>query len=435
MTESGTGRLVRSKGRPRLGFLAAMLLSTLEVLGQSVLLEERFDDANLASRGWYDGTAVRLSAVEHIPGSAKSAEFHWRRGARTPESGGAIRRKFTPSEAVQVSYWVKYSTNYTGSNKPYHPHEFLLLTTRNGDWDGPAFTHLTGYIEQNEGTPVLAIQDGQNIDESRVGQDLSAITENRAVAGCNGVHSDGHASVDCYRVGTGHWNGKIWKAAQPYFREAQGAYYQGDWHHVAAYFKLNSIVGGKGVADGELRYWYDGIPVIEHTNVMMRTGANPTMKWNQFQIAPYIGDGSPVDQSMWVDDLRITDSRLLADGDEDGMPDAWEASHALDPSDAGDAALDPDGDQFGNLAEYLAGTDPRSPASVLRIRRVSLIRADSWISFDSVPGRRYEIQRMEDLTNGTWSTVSNGISGNGGVLEIVDPGGASVPFRFYRAKL
>src|SRR2546425_8913290 len=32
-------------------------------------------------------------------------------------------------------------------------------------------------------------------------------------------------------------------------------------------------------------------------DVLLRTGAHPTMKFNQFMIAPYIGDGSPVDRS------------------------------------------------------------------------------------------------------------------------------------------
>ena len=35
------------------------------------------------------------------------------------------------------------------------------------------------------------------------------------------------------------------------------------------------------------------------------TGARPTIQFHQFLIAAYIGDGSPVDQYMWVDDLTI----------------------------------------------------------------------------------------------------------------------------------
>ena len=85
--------------------------------------------------------------------------------------------------------------------------------------------------------------------------------------------------------------------------------YKNDWHFVEAYFQLNSIVNGKGVPDGIVRYTVDGQTVIEHTNVLYRTGAHPTMQFNQFLIGPYIGAGSPVDQTMWVDDLTVATSK------------------------------------------------------------------------------------------------------------------------------
>jgi Bacterial TSP3 repeat len=401
----------------------------------TTLFEEQFEDANFAARGWYDGPGVALSSVEHLPGSTKSAEFHWLRGAMTPASGGAFRRKFTASDSVYVSYWLKYSTNYTGSNKPYHPHEFLLMTTKNGDYAGPAYTHLTGYIEQNEGMPQLAIQDGQNIDERRIGQDLTTITENRSVAGCNGNNPDGYVSVDCYLAGKSHWNGKVWKAGQIYFQDTVGPYYKGDWHRIEVYFKLNSISDGKAVADGQLKYWYDDALIIDHSNVIMRTGANPDMKWNQFLIAPYIGDGSPVDQSMWVDNLLVATSRLLADTDGDGMPDDWEIANSLAPNDPTDAVEDADGDGFTNLEEYLAGTDPRSPNSVLRISTVTLDKNNSVINFNSVAGKTYDVERTGDLGTRAWSTVATNIAGTGGAVQITDPGAASQSKSFYRVKL
>lgn len=51
------------------------------------------------------------------------------------------------------------------------------------------------------------------------------------------------------------------------------------------------------------------------------------------------------------------------DGDGDGMPDAWETAHGLDPASAADALLDPDQDQLANRAEYLNGTDPHDADS------------------------------------------------------------------------
>ncbi|MFO7975302.1 MAG: hypothetical protein R6V12_11780, partial [Candidatus Hydrogenedentota bacterium] len=47
-----------------------------------------------------------------------------------------------------------------------------------------------------------------------------------------------------------------------------------------------------------------------------------------------------------------------ADSDRDGMPDAWELKHGLDPNDAADAAEDSDGDVYTNIEEYLNGTRP-----------------------------------------------------------------------------
>jgi pectate lyase len=46
------------------------------------------------------------------------------------------------------------------------------------------------------------------------------------------------------------------------------------------------------------------------------------------------------------------------DADRDGMPDAWEQQHGLNPSDPDDRNNDPDGDGYTNLEEFLNGTDP-----------------------------------------------------------------------------
>jgi hypothetical protein len=68
---------------------------------------------------------------------------------------------------------------------------------------------------------------------------------------------------------------------------------------------MNSVAGGIGVADGVMQYWFNGALVIDRHDILLRTGARPTIKFHQFLIAEYIGDGSPVDQYMWVDDLTL----------------------------------------------------------------------------------------------------------------------------------
>jgi pectate lyase len=46
------------------------------------------------------------------------------------------------------------------------------------------------------------------------------------------------------------------------------------------------------------------------------------------------------------------------DADEDGLPDAWEKQHGLDPASAKDASGDSDGDGYTNVEEFLNATDP-----------------------------------------------------------------------------
>lgn len=49
---------------------------------------------------------------------------------------------------------------------------------------------------------------------------------------------------------------------------------------------------------------------------------------------------------------------VVADTDGDGMTDEWEKKFGLDPDDPSDAAKDKDSDEFTNLEEFLAKTDP-----------------------------------------------------------------------------
>ncbi len=272
-----------------------------------ILIEENFDTADFASRGWYDNTSGGVSTAEHITGSAASFECRFLLGA-TKCNGTAMRHLFTETDSLYVSYYVKYSSNWQGSNKTYHPHEFQILTNVDSAYTGPSRTHLTTYIEQNEGKPRLQITDALNIDTSNIGQDLVGITEQRGVSGCNG-DSDGYGAGDCWACSGGYCNEKVWMTNTIYFQDNAGAYYKNDWHKIEAFFKLNSISNGKGVADGVIQYWYDGQLIINHNNVMLRTGQSPSMKFNQFLIAPYIGDGSPVEQTMWIDNLTLATAR------------------------------------------------------------------------------------------------------------------------------
>ena len=48
------------------------------------------------------------------------------------------------------------------------------------------------------------------------------------------------------------------------------------------------------------------------------------------------------------------------DGDGDGLPDAWETKHGLDPKNSADAHADLNGDGYTNIEDFINGVDPRA---------------------------------------------------------------------------
>jgi len=277
----------------------------------NVLFQENFDDANFSARGWYDNTNVAVTTSDHVGASGGSALYHFPLGSTTPVNGGSIRHKFTPSNSVYVSYYVKYSANWVGSAHTYHPHEFYILSSFDGDWDGLSVDWLTLYIEhnyQNGGMPRMAIQDAKAINTSlgALPLNLLGLTENRSTGGCNGV-AESNIVSECYNAPP--WSNDKKVTGPVTFQPNPGPGYKNNWNHVEAYFQLNSIANGIGQADGVMQYWFNGTLIIDRHDIQFITGARAGLQLSQFVIAPYIGDGSPVDQSMWVDNLTVATAR------------------------------------------------------------------------------------------------------------------------------
>ncbi len=300
-------------------------MSTL-LLAQNILLFEDFETGDFEAKGWYDGFPDQRTTEEYKNGT-HSYRGHFAQGATT---SGAGRHLFTPTDKLYMSYWVKYSTNYVGSGVGYHPHEWNILTNKDWIYQGPADTYLSLYIEQNAGRPILAMQDSKNVDpncillnnDNFVGCngdfDNYAFTENRSVCSCNGLigYLDRR---DCYPSSNsthGYYSSRSWVADSIYFRNAPGPYYKNDWHFIETYFELNTIDAGIGIPDGKIRYWYDGQLLITSDSILFRTGEHPDMLFDQLFYGPYIGVGSPADQTWWVDDLLLADGILTTSSEK-----------------------------------------------------------------------------------------------------------------------
>jgi hypothetical protein len=124
------------------------------------------------------------------------------------------------------------------------------------------------------------------------------------------------------------------------------------------------------------------------------------------------------------------------DTDQDGLPDAWEIQHSLrpdDPTGVNGALGDPDEDGLGNLAEYVAGTDPRDAASCLQVSSADVNGGVFVLRFVAVAGKTYSVLYCDSLEQGTWLRLTDvPAQASTGEVEVTDSDGPGRAARFYR---
>jgi len=123
------------------------------------------------------------------------------------------------------------------------------------------------------------------------------------------------------------------------------------------------------------------------------------------------------------------------DADNDGMDDAWERSHDLNPNNPLDAQQDLDGDGMTNLAEFKAGTNPGSSASRLAITGARLNPSGQMVlEWDTVSGRLYRVLASENLAPENW-VERQIVAGDGNPASFTDPMTGVGRTRFYIIKV
>jgi YVTN family beta-propeller protein len=132
-----------------------------------------------------------------------------------------------------------------------------------------------------------------------------------------------------------------------------------------------------------------------------------------------------------LDPVTLT---VLADADQDGLPDAWEAAHGLNANDPEDAALDLDGDGRTNAEEYQSGTDPRDPQSVLRVEHITLADGGAAvvIQFQAMANQTYTVSYRSAPLSGDWKKAVDVVAQATNRWVSITNGLGGDAVRFYR---
>ncbi|MGH8246817.1 MAG: hypothetical protein ACREUU_10335, partial [Gammaproteobacteria bacterium] len=181
-------------------------------------------------------------------------------------------------------------------------------------------------------------------------------------------------------------------------------------------WKRNSVTNAVHVSSATTDY---------HTFVVTNTPG--TYSWR------VVINNSATDDAGFVSGVShslVANMVVLADTDNDGIPDTWETANGFSPTNATDAAFDADGDTMSNWEEYIAGTNPTNALSYLKLDGAlggGLVN----LSFQALSNRTYAIEFKDGLASPAWTSLAEFPARNSDHSETVaDP--ASTTNRFYR---
>lgn len=120
------------------------------------------------------------------------------------------------------------------------------------------------------------------------------------------------------------------------------------------------------------------------------------------------------------------------DDNRDGLNDRFQRRYFAPWTSAAAAPeADPDGDGFVNRREETMGSDPTNRLSVAyRLTRIRMTGVGTEITWESAPGRRYQLWSRETVTT-PWVAVGSPVLASGESSTVTD-GGPANPQRFYR---
>lgn len=267
------------------------------------IISESFEDNNWTSRDWYDGTSS--TGTEGCGYVDNGLKWEWASLATQPTGFSTLRNELDQAlDEFLIEYYVKYDTGWQGSGQVYHPHLLHILSSDDTVFQGIARSNSNLYFESLADTsnpytnyPIMAHQD--LIRAVSDTNDLTEVTETRSANHCDTPYALTGATLGtCYHDGVGWYSQNTWKSPSITI--------PGDeWAKITAYVKMNSFTTGAGNFDGIMRMWVNDDLAIESETVLYAAGTYEGATWDKLALAPWIGDGSPISQSMWLDELSV----------------------------------------------------------------------------------------------------------------------------------
>ncbi|MBA4387900.1 MAG: hypothetical protein C0404_07955 [Verrucomicrobia bacterium] len=130
-------------------------------------------------------------------------------------------------------------------------------------------------------------------------------------------------------------------------------------------------------------------------------------------------------------DIGADEAPSAADGNANEIPDSWEIQNFGSTNAVNGGAQDDwDSDGMVNLSEYIAGTNPTNAMSRFQISGFSVQEGAFRLGFLTVTGRTYGVAYKSNLLESVWYGVTNGVSGTGGQVDVIDS--TSAARKFYR---
>jgi subtilisin family serine protease len=122
----------------------------------------------------------------------------------------------------------------------------------------------------------------------------------------------------------------------------------------------------------------------------------------------------------------------MVDTDANGLPDWWELQY-FGHLTGSDPNADADHDGMSNLAEWLAGTNPTNASSCLQLIAIPSNNPNAFVvSWPSVAGKYYRLERATNLLTGFNSVVQTNIAATAPTNTVTDTAVLSGNDRFYR---